>query len=149
MTKERPQDVVAGPKEMVATLTEFFDALEGDDRETCSAIMKASFDPAFEFSSAVTSVVEGRKHLGHEGMRRYIDEVLDAVELTYTSRDFRTIGDNVVLFLTEVKALGHSSRAAVEQEIGFVFEYQNGLFTRGNSYPSHFKALTEAEALGA
>jgi hypothetical protein len=145
----RSQHVAAGPEEMVATLTAFFDALEHDDRERCVEIIKASFDPAFEFSSAVTSVVEGRKHLGHEGMRRYIDEVLDAVELTYTDRDFRAIGSNIVLFLTEVKALGHASRAAVDQEIGFVFEYRDGAFIRGNSYPSHFKALTEAESRGA
>ena len=131
----------------MAVLTEFFDALEHGDRDRTSELMAENFDRTFEFESKVTWVVEGRTHFGVAGMRRYIDEVLDAVAVAYENRLTCVFGDSVVVFLADVVARGHSSGAAITQEVGFIFKHRDGLITRGASYPSRARALAKAEEM--
>lgn len=146
---EKTRNAEAPATERVAAvITEFFDALEHGDREAASELMTENFDRAFEFASGVTFVVEGGTHFGVAGMRRYIDEVLDAVDIAYENRRLRVFGDSVVVFLADVVARGHLSGAAVTQEIGFLFRHHAGVITRGASYPSHDLAVADAERMG-
>ena len=135
----------AAPERVASVVTDFFDALERGDREGAEELMSETFDRAFEFASGVTFVVEGRTHLGVAGMRRYIDEVLDAFDIAYENRELRAVGDSVVVFLADVVAKGHSSGASVTKEIGYLFRHRDGLITRGASYPSRELALAQAE----
>ena len=132
---------------VVEVLTEFFDALERGDREATKQLMTENFERTFEFASGVTWVVEGRTHFGVAGMQRYIDEVLDAVDLAYEKRETHVFGDSLVVFLADVVAHGHASGAPVRQEVGFLFRHRDGLVTRGLSYASRQQALTEAEEI--
>ena len=146
--RDETKDAEVAAEGVLTVVSEFFDALEHGDRDGASELMNEHFDRTFEFASAVTWVVEGRTHFGVAGMRRYIDEVLDAVDISYENRRLRTVGDSVVVFLADVVAVGHASGATVTQEIGFLFRHRDGLITRGASYPSHDMAMAEAERLG-
>jgi hypothetical protein len=130
-------------------LDQAFTALERRDLQFVEAWFERHAHPEVEFTSALTSGVEGRVYRGRRGMVDWANDIVDAVKITHGAREFRDVGENVVVVLVRPKLEGRGSGVEIDLEIGFVVEYEGDLVRRGASYASHAEALAAAEAVVA
>jgi hypothetical protein len=128
---------------------EVFDAVERKDLEFVEAWFEQHAHPQIEFTSALTSGVEGRVYRGKRGLVVWANDVSDAVNITYGEREFRDVGDDVVVVLVRPRLEGRGSGVEIQLEVGFVIEFEEELARRGASYPSHREAIAAAERIGA
>jgi hypothetical protein len=81
---------------------------------------------------------------GVSDVRRFWDEWHDLWRLDIDMTEVRDLGDTVLAF-ARVTSTGGASGAAVEQSIGYVFEFDGPLIRRARAYLSVGEAL---EAVG-
>jgi ketosteroid isomerase-like protein len=124
----------------VEAVRAMFDAWNRGDREG----WLARAHPEVEWSSAVLRHVEGLEtvHRGRAELRRFWDEWHALWNLEIAVAEIRDLGDTV-LALARIRTKGRSSGAEVEQAIGYVFAFEDGLVRRASAY------MTAAEALHA
>jgi ketosteroid isomerase-like protein len=122
-------------------LNSMFDALERGDLEFVRSWFEQRTHPEIEFTSALTSEIEGRVYRGHNGMVEWARGVMDAVEITYGEREFSDLGDDVVVVLARPRVAGRGSGVEMPIEVGFVVEFEGDLARRGASYFGHAAAL--------
>lgn len=132
---------------MIEPLGRACDALERSDVEGFMAIMDEIAHPDCEWTSYTSGAVEGRTHLGHDGMRSWASDLMDTFVVRYEDRDFRAVGDDVVVFLSTFVYHGRGSGLDLSSEIGVVWEFEDGLFRLGRAYGSHAEAIAAAEAI--
>ena len=98
-----------------------------------------------EWSSAIQRQVEGATHVyrGWAELRRFWDEWHALWDVDIDVSEVRDLGD-FVLVLAAFRAQGKSSGAEVEQSIGYVFEFEDGLIRRASAYLSPEEALRAA-----
>jgi hypothetical protein len=130
-------------------LDDVFDALERHDLESVESWFERHAHPEVEFTSALTSGVEGRVYRGKRGLVNWANDVSDAVNITYGEREVHDVGEDVVVLLVRPKLEGRGSGVELELEVGFVVEFEGDLARRGASYASHVEAIAIAEALAA
>jgi hypothetical protein len=130
-------------------LDEVFDALERHDLESVEAWFERHAHQDVTFTSALTSGVEGRVYRGRRGLVNWANDISEAVSITYGARDYRDMGDDVVVMLGRPQLEGRGSGVQIQLEVGFVIEFEGELARRGASYPSHAEALGAANALTA
>jgi hypothetical protein len=130
-------------------LDQVFAAVERRDLEFVESWFARHAHPDIEFTSALTTGVEGRVYRGRRGMVDWANDVVEAVKITYGGREFRELGEDVVVVLVRPKLEGRGSGVEIDLEVGFVVEFEDGLAHRGASYASHAEALARAEALAA
>ncbi|MGH2953138.1 MAG: hypothetical protein ACRDK9_03820 [Solirubrobacterales bacterium] len=130
-------------------LDQVFAAVERHDLESVEAWFERHAHPEVEFTSVLTSGVEGRVYRGKRGMVVWAKDVVDAVRITYGNREYRDVGDTVVVVLVRPMLEGRGSGVEIQLEVGFVVEYEGDLARRGASYASHAEALAAAEAVVA
>ena len=130
-------------------LSEIFAAVERDDLEFVEAWFEEHAHPEIEFTSALTSGVEGRVYRGKRGLVNWANDVSDAVDIRYGDIEFRDVGDDVIVLLVRPTLEGRGSGVQIQLEIGFVIEFEGDLARRGASYASHAEALAAAEAIAA
>ena len=104
----------------------------------------ASTHPDVEWSSAIQRQVEGTEGIykGQAEVERFWDEWRALWNVHIDASEVRDLGDSV-LVLAEFRAKGKGSGAEVEQSIGYLFEFEDGLIRRAIAY------LTQEEALEA
>jgi ketosteroid isomerase-like protein len=103
-------------------------------------------DPEVEFI-ALTNDFAGRTepYRGHEGIRQYFRDVAQVWdELRLTPRDYRQVGDNV-LVVGRVNA--RSAARIVDGSTGWVFRVRGGRVVYGRVYPSAGDAEAAAEGV--
>ena len=130
-------------------LGQVFDAVERHDLEFVEAWFERHAHPEIEFTSALTSDVEGRVYRGKRGLANWAEDVSDAVTITYGEREFRDVGEDVVVLLVRPRLEGRGSGLELNLEVGFVVEFEGDLARRGASYASHAQALAAADAIQA
>jgi ketosteroid isomerase-like protein len=130
-------------------LDSMFDALERGDYDFIRAWFERHTHPEIEFTSALTSEIEGRVYRGQNGMIEWAGDVIDAVQITYGEREFVDIGDDVVVALLQSQIEGRGSGLEMELEVGFVIEFEGDLARRGASYIGYAEALAAAEEAAA
>jgi ketosteroid isomerase-like protein len=130
-------------------LDQVFDAVERHDLEAVEAWFEQHATPDVEFTSALTSEVEGRVYRGKRGLVNWANDISEAVTITYGPREFRDLGQDVVVVLVRPRLEGRGSGVEMQLDIGFVIEFEGDLARRGASYPSHEEALAVAEARAA
>jgi hypothetical protein len=130
-------------------LSEIFAAVERDDLEFVETWFEEHAHPEIEFTSALTSGVEGRVYRGKRGLVNWANDVSDAVDIRYGDIEFRDVGDDVIVLLVRPTLEGRGSGVQIQLEIGFVIEFEGDLARRGASYASHAEALAAAEAIAA
>jgi hypothetical protein len=126
-----------------------FDAVERHDLESVEAWFEQHAHPEIEFTSALTSGVEGRVYRGKRGLVNWANDVSDAVNISYGQREFRDVGEDVLVLLVRPKLEGRGSGVELQLEVGFVVEFDGDLARRGASYASHGEAMAAAEAIQA
>jgi hypothetical protein len=130
-------------------LEQVFSALERHDLEYVEAWFEQHAHPEIEFTSALTSGVEGRVYRGKRGLVNWANDVSGAVDIAYGTREYRDVGDDVVVVLVRASLEGRGSGIEIQLEVGFAIEFEGELARRGASYPSHAEALAAAEELAA
>ena len=136
--------------EKIAALDRGFDALEHRDLEAFSRELEPHCHPRCEFYSAIGSEMDGRVFRGWEEMRGWFADYLDTMQYPkWTDRHYEPIGDSGFMMLARFEMSGAASGVTLETELGQVYELEDGLVTRGESYTSHARARAAAERLKA
>ncbi len=131
-------------EENVATIRGFHEAMEAGDRATLAELLEGSTHPDCEWYPLVAEVEGG--YQGREGARAFFEDFLAAFDVTYDELRIEPIAAGV-LVLCRMRARGRESGIDVEQEMGIVYEFDEGRWRRGRAYPSHAEAKATAEAL--
>lgn len=129
-------------------IARFHDAMEAGDREALADLVREIAHPDAEWSPLVTEV-EGGAYRGREGVLSFFEDFLGAFEVRYDDRNLRALDDRAVLMLCHMELKGRGSGAGVAQEMGVLYEFEDGLLRRGYAYPSHGAALAAAKELAA
>ena len=99
-------------------------------------------DPEVEWHSFFAELSEGGVYRGHEGMRRYADDLTDAWDIVRTDIDDQLAIGDVAVLVGRIHYRGKESGVETETEAGWVLKVRNGKVT-------YFRAFREPErALG-
>jgi len=126
--------------DLVRRMFELYSAGDVDEWVTC-------WDEDGEWVTSALQPLEGdtRTYRGQEGLRRFQEDVLEALaDMTVRGDEFREAGDRV-LVLGEVGGRGATSGATFEQPMAWLFEVRGGKLVRGRDYLDQAHALEEAE----
>jgi len=102
-----------------------------------------------EWTSSVFEPLEGapRTYRGHDGLRRFQSDVLEALAgMSVRGDEFREEGE-AVLVLGHVSGRGAASGAAFDQPMTWLFEVRGGKLLRGRDYLDRDTALGDAARL--
>jgi hypothetical protein len=128
----------------VAAVRRFNEAMEAADRDALSEVVDELTHPEAEWAPLVTAV-EGQVYRGRDGARTFFRDFHEAFTVHYADPEFRRVGSDDVLMLCCMELRGRGSGVDVSQEIGVIFEFEEGLVRRGRVFPSHAEALAAAE----
>src|SRR6266550_4024925 len=105
----------------------------------------APTDPEVEWSSAIQRQVEGtdRIYKGQAEVGRFWDEWHTVWDVDIDISEARDLGDSV-LVLAVFRAKGKGSGVEIEQSIGYLFEFDDGLIRKARAYLSPREALEAA-----
>ena len=95
-----------------------------------------SVHPDGEWSSAILRQVEGDEAAsfrGHRELKRFWDEWHELWALTLEPFDVRDLGETVVV-LAGMHTRGSESGVDLDQEVGYVMEFEGGLIRRSRAY---------------
>jgi ketosteroid isomerase-like protein len=143
---------VTPPETNVERLEALFEDLSEAGIDALLERVEEICDPDVEFSPAMARQLEGEgTYRGFEGVRTYFAETKEVLsDLRYTDGEFRAIGDDVLLVYARLLARGRGSDLPIEQELGVVCEFRDGLIRRYTAYITRDEALRAAqEAAGA
>ena len=104
------------------------------------------FHPSAEYFSSVTAGLygEGEYH-GHEGLKQFVDQYLEAWEYFRLEPLRYTPVDDHVLVVMRAVGRGRGSGATVEHQLAHVWTFRDGLAVAHRSYATAEEAL---EAVG-
>jgi hypothetical protein len=135
-----------------ATITErlqaVYDAIERGDREEFRRLTADLMHPDAEWKPLITAV-EGGGYRGPEGILDFYDDLVGSFEVSYSDREFRAVGENVVLGLERMRLRGHESEIEQVYAIGVIYELDGDRVRRAQVYDSQDAAIAAAEALRA
>ena len=103
----------------------------------------ALWDPSCEYTS-VTAAVEPETYRGHNGLRRYLDDLADSWEEWQSEvEEIFHVGADTVFATIRTRVIGKGSGATAEPWFAAVFVLSKGKIVRGRTYPSHEEALED------
>ena len=115
----------------------------GPPQETLEVVLSLSA-PEVEFTSRVTAV-EGGDYVGHEGVRRYHDDMVDAFRAWRNDPDeIVAVSPDAVLVDNVFHGTGKDSGMEVELRSAIVFVLSEGKVVRCLSYSTRAEALEAA-----
>jgi ketosteroid isomerase-like protein len=121
------------------------DYLDADDREARIEAVLALWDPTCEFTS-VMAAVEPDTYRGHDGLRRYLNDLADSWEEWQNEvEEIFDVGSDTVFATIRSRVIGKGSGATAESQRAAVFVLSKGKIVRGRTFPSRTEAL---EAVG-
>ena len=122
----------------VDAVRQSLDAWNNDDFETYAGLAH----PEIEWTSEVAERMAGADtvYRGVEGLRRHWDEWREIWTVKVRVTEVIDLGDTVVT-VAQTLARGHGMGAEMEQPIGYVFEFEDGMARRVRSYIDPDRAL--------
>ncbi len=134
--------------EAIAAMDSAFNALEKGDIDEFTKILARAATPDVEFSSAINTAISGGISRGRMAVVLWFQEFLDTLEtLRWSDRRYEAVGDDAFLAFTMFEARGSASGLRIVSEVGQLYELDEGLIKRGESFRSHAEARAAAEAL--
>jgi SnoaL-like domain len=121
-------------------------AVERRDREAFGRATERLMHPDGEWKPLLAAV-EGGRYVGPEGALAFYDDFLGAFEARYAPFEYRTVGDDIMVTLTTLRARGRGSDAEVERELGTIYEFEGNRVRLGRVYDSHAAAIAAAQAI--
>src|SRR4051812_46442694 len=119
----------------IAAVRRSIDGWNRDDFEACVAIAH----PDIEWISGVAQQLSGHAvYRGLAGLRRYWDEWHELWRVRLRIMEIAQSGDTVVVVAC-TEARGDASGVSLRQPIGYVYEFEDGMARRAQSYidPEH------------
>jgi ketosteroid isomerase-like protein len=118
--------------------------LDGWNRGDVNAWLE-SVHPEIEWSSAIARRVEGTETVwrGRAEMRRFWEEWHSVWDLAIDVSEIRDLGDTV-LALGRIRARGKTSGVDLDEAVGYVFEFDEGLIRKSRAYLDPSEALEAA-----
>jgi ketosteroid isomerase-like protein len=132
---------IAVPQENVELLRRWFQALNARDIEELTALS----DPSGVFISSLAAVEgAGAAYRGHDGLRRYFEDLADAWggELRIKTEAYFDLGEHTLAF-NVVYARGSHSGAQVTMPYVAVTKWHHGLMVYIKAYPDKEEALRD------
>jgi ketosteroid isomerase-like protein len=120
-------------------------ALEAGDREALAALVEEAIHPECEWVPFVAGV-EGRTYRGRAGMLEFVDDFLGTFSVRYEIESLRGVGASAALVLGSMTLTGRESGVEISQELGAVFEFEDGMIRRGEA-SDRATAMAAAEAV--
>ncbi len=114
----------------------------GPDNETRD-IALALADSEIQLRSRITAV-EGAEYLGHDGVRRYYDDMAAFRAWHNEAAEIIEVSPDLVLVDNVFHATGRESGVEVKLRSAIVFVVSDGRVTRCLSYPTRAEALEAA-----
>ena len=108
------------------------------------------FHPEAEWVPAIVGGIERESYRGKEGLARWYgdrDETLGDASVEITSCE--AVGDDVVVMLGRSFATGRASGAELNEEVGIVLVFTDGLIKHDQAYGSHREAKEAAQLAAA
>ena len=124
------------------------ESIEAGNVERFVELIEEVVHPEVEWSPLIAPAVEGT-YRGRDRLAAFFEDFTGSFEVTYKDRELHPIGDDAVLLTCVLVLKGRESGVEVEQEMGSVFEFEDGQLRRGRAYPTHAEAREVAEAVGA
>ena len=120
----------------------------GTDLEGALTLIPEIFDPQVEFSPWLAREVAHRTYHGHEGLRRFFEELRDMLgAVRYAPEEYEPLSDDLIVVFTRLEGVGRGSAVPVGQDLGLVYEFQDGLGIRLTAFGSHEEALNAAKEM--
>ena len=130
-------------RENAEIVRQTIEANRSGDLAHAAAVAIALADPKLEFRSVLSSV-EGGAYRGHEGVRRYFDDMADAwQEWRSETGEILEMGPELLLADVHFRGVGHSGMK-VETHSTFVVEMSGGKILSMHAYPTRGEALEAA-----
>jgi ketosteroid isomerase-like protein len=140
------QEIATRNRELVTRLVEL---IEAKDQDGFRRLINEQAREEVEWSPLISTGVEGT-YIGRARMISFFEDFVGSFEVRYADPEVRAMGDDIVVLLCRLQLKGRGSGLDVDQEMGSVFEFEEGQILRGIAYPSHAEALhAAAEKLGA
>ncbi len=115
-------------------------ALLGDGNY--AALVETS-DPEVEWHSFFAQLGEGGVYRGHEGMRRYIDDLREAWELVRADIDDALAVGDVAVLVGRIHYRGKGSGIETETPAGWVLEFRGAKVIRFQAFRDPERALKD------
>lgn len=113
--------------------------LDAYNRGDVEAVLETA-DPDIEFMP-LRSLVVGGSYRGHEGIRRYFEDLDDEWENFSIGNEEIRERENSVLLLGEFSATGRASGMEMRSPVAWLFELRAGKVVRMQAYSSQEEAL--------
>jgi ketosteroid isomerase-like protein len=98
-------------------------------------------DPDVEIHTMIAGAFEGEPYKGHEGARAWLEALDENFETwTLVPEVWHERGDTLVV-LGKIHARGRSSGIELDQTIGWVARFREGILLRLHTYLDHEEAL--------
>jgi ketosteroid isomerase-like protein len=122
---------------------------EGDKRDATAPVAEFPADVVaedFEFTPAVTGVVEAATYRGRSGWERYREDAAAAWSALSLELDELTPRGERVLALGRLRGVGRGSGGEVDQSLAFVSTIGEGRITRIEGFRSRAEAMEALES---
>jgi ketosteroid isomerase-like protein len=125
----------------VEVVRRLIEANRSDDLEAAIEVGVALSDPAVEFTSVMAAVKPETYH-GHDGIRRYVNELADAwEEWRHEPEEIFEVGPDRVVAVFGSRLIGRGSGVAVETRRAMACVMSGGKLLRGQVYARREEAL--------
>jgi ketosteroid isomerase-like protein len=122
------------------------DTYEGGGLQAATELIPEIFDPEVEFSPWLAREVEQRTYHGHDGLRTFFGELQEMLgEVRYAAPEFHALSDELIVVFTRLEGVGRGSDVPVGQDLGLLYEFQDGLVIRLPAFGSHDDAMRAAQ----
>jgi ketosteroid isomerase-like protein len=122
------------------------DTYEGGGLQAATELIPEIFDPEVEFSPWLAREVEQRTYHGHDGLRTFFGELQEMLgEVRYAAPEFHALSDELIVVFTRLEGVGRGSDVPVGQDLGLLYEFQDGLVIRLTAFGSHDDAMRAAQ----
>jgi ketosteroid isomerase-like protein len=134
-------------EQLIPRFDQAFDALERGELDEFTRIVRDQTHPECDFYSGIGSAVGGGSYRGVEGLRDWFGDLIESTsERHWRNRRYETHGEMMLVYFADFDFIGAASGAPIEGETAAVFELEDGICVRINSFTSHAEAREFAEA---
>ena len=127
-------------QETVQLAGEVMEALSQRDLPRLTALA----DPEVEWHSFFAELGEGGVYRGHEGTRRYLNDLSDAWEIVRADVEGRVGVGEVALLVGRIHYRGRGSGAETETPAGWMLKFRQGKVVRFRAFREPERALEAA-----
>jgi ketosteroid isomerase-like protein len=98
-------------------------------------------DPAVEWHSSISVIAEGGAYHGHDGIRQYISDVVEAFDVLDATLDQTLDVGDLVVGVGRLHYRGKASGVDSVVPMGWIFKFREGKLTYLRAFPEPEQAL--------